>query len=107
MAAVDPNWKGVDDAVTGLLFAALKLDPNANVVAFCCPLFWLLPKTNMLLALLLLLLLALPVPKAVIAGLDVPNAVVVAGVCPNGDLASPNAVLPPLLAVPNARLVEP
>lgn len=74
-------------------------------VAFCCPSFGgLLPK-NMLLVLLLVLLLALPVPKA---GREVPKPpVVVAGVAPKGDLPSPN-VAAPLLVVPapNAKPAE-
>jgi len=99
---VDPNWK-VDDEVAALLFPALKLDPKENAV-FCCPSFWLFPKTNILFVLLLVLLLALLVPKTVIDEVGVPKPAVVVGVVPNRDLPSPNVVL--LFVDPNARLVE-
>jgi len=99
---VDPNWKGVDEELVALLFPALKLDPKENV--FCCPSFWLFPKTNILFVLLLVLLLALLVPKTGIDELGVPKPAVVVGVVPNRDLPSPNVVL--LFVDPNARLVE-
>jgi len=101
--AVDPNWKGVDEELAALLFPALKLDPKENVV-FCCPSFWLFPKTNILFVLLLVLLLALLVPKIAIDELGVPKPAVVVGVAPNRDLLSLNVVL--LFVDPKARLVE-